>query len=201
MLVQYKRTRFCAETKAEFITTGSNPNWSVMTCSHSLRIRTFSSRNKTPGLYSCISRRIRTYSKNRTLRGSLKFNCFPAKLNPWHGEPPIRRSMWGRSAARTPVTLPSCTVSGKLCCVCCMANLSISEAKYLFTLIPASLNAICPQLIPSKRESTFIPLLLISSYIDTSKGVVNLLLNSVATFSAAARNSRLYLYSLSYRRR
>ena len=64
------------------------------------------------GLHSFRSR---TNSKNNLLRGSSKFNCLPLKLKPWHGLPPINKSIFGRFSAFTSVTLPSCIVFGKLC--------------------------------------------------------------------------------------
>ena len=155
MFVQYKRMRFCALTKELFIQTGNNPNSFVITISYSLRILTFSSMNFMLGFFALNSFSILTYSKNSLLRGSLKLSCLPAKLKPWHGEPPTSKSILGRAYPSTWVTSPNCMVSGKLSRVCAIAYLSISEAKYLSTFIPNSFNAILAHDIPSKRLSTF----------------------------------------------
>ena len=74
---------------------GSTPRYEVMMSENSFFIGTFSSRKRRFGLFCLAIFRIRTYSKNREDLGSLKLSCLPAKENPWQGDPPMRRSMWG----------------------------------------------------------------------------------------------------------
>jgi len=50
--------------------------------------------------------------KNNLLLGSSKFNCLPAKLNPWQGDPPINKSIFGKFDPFTNSTLPTCLVFG-----------------------------------------------------------------------------------------
>ena len=83
--------RFCAETKAELISTGWTPSKSEILFCHSFFIFTFSS-NQNLGLSSF---KISRNTKNNRLLGSSKFKPLPAQENPWHGLPAINRSILG----------------------------------------------------------------------------------------------------------
>ena len=89
IFVQYNLRLDCAETRLELISIGSTPRYSLIISLDSLFITTFSSIK----YFGFVSFKILTNSKNNLLRGSSKFNLLPDLLKPWHGEPPINKSI------------------------------------------------------------------------------------------------------------